>query len=68
MARELKEINQEYGTICAQLGEKVYQTALLQSQMKELQKRCLELQEEGNKAVEESKKSEEVKNAIDGVK
>ncbi len=65
MARELKEINQEYGNVCAQLGEKVYQLGIIQSQINSLQVKCAELQKEGIEAVEASKKSEELKNAVD---
>lgn len=68
MARELKEINQEYGTVCAQLGERVYQLALIQSQISELQNKCSALQKEGTEAVEISKKAQETKDAIDAAK
>jgi len=62
MARELKDINQEYGTVCAQLGDKVYQSLVLNQNIQALQKRCFELQQEGAAVIEATKGVVEVAN------
>jgi hypothetical protein len=57
MARKLEEINQEYGNVCAQLGDRVYQAAILGKQIDELRIKLGSLQDEGLVAVEEAKQA-----------
>lgn len=46
--RPLEEVQKDYSTTCAQLGEKMYQKALIESQMNQMQNRLNEINLEAN--------------------
>lgn len=55
MPRTLPEINREYNTLCAQLGEKLLQISSLETARDNLQARGFQLQAEGSQAAEVEK-------------